>query len=98
MKALEQMMGIPLNSQKHVVRGCRGMTLLHPKIAVRFGQWLDVRFAVWCDLMVATHFSRNRCIGQEEPSGIHYRIVNSSLADSYIISAYGACRKPLCAA
>lgn len=24
----------------------------HPKMAVRFAQWLDVRFAVWCDLMI----------------------------------------------
>lgn len=24
----------------------------HPKLAVRFAQWLDVRFAVWCDSMI----------------------------------------------
>ncbi|MES1927549.1 KilA-N domain-containing protein [Salinisphaera sp. T31B1] len=26
-----------------------GGTWLHPKLAVRFAQWLDVRFSVWCD-------------------------------------------------
>lgn len=26
-----------------------GGTWMHPKLAVRFAQWLDVRFAVWCD-------------------------------------------------
>lgn len=26
-----------------------GGTWLHPKLAVRFAQWLDVRFAIWCD-------------------------------------------------
>ena len=26
-----------------------GGTWLHPKLAVRFAQWLDVDFAVWCD-------------------------------------------------
>lgn len=26
-----------------------GVTWLHPKLAVRFAQWLDVDFAVWCD-------------------------------------------------
>jgi hypothetical protein len=26
-----------------------GATWLHPKLAVRFAQWLDVDFAVWCD-------------------------------------------------
>lgn len=29
-----------------------GGTWLHPKLGVRFAQWLDVRFAVWCDLQV----------------------------------------------
>lgn len=26
-----------------------GGTWLHPKLAVRFAQWLDVKFAIWCD-------------------------------------------------
>lgn len=26
-----------------------GGTWLHPKLAVRFAQWLDVSFAIWCD-------------------------------------------------
>lgn len=30
-------------------RGRTGGTWLHPKLAVRFAQWLDVKFAVWCD-------------------------------------------------
>jgi hypothetical protein len=29
-----------------------GGTWLHPKLGVRFAQWLDVRFAVWCDLQI----------------------------------------------
>jgi hypothetical protein len=29
-----------------------GGTWAHPKLAVFFARWLDVRFAVWCDLMV----------------------------------------------
>ena len=27
-------------------------TWLHPKLAVDFARWLDVRFAVWCDLQI----------------------------------------------
>lgn len=27
-------------------------TWLHPKLAVRFAQWLDVKFAVWCDMQI----------------------------------------------
>lgn len=30
-------------------RGANGGTWLHPKLAVRFAQWLDVDFALWCD-------------------------------------------------
>ncbi|GED45267.1 DNA-binding protein [Vreelandella aquamarina] len=29
-----------------------GGTWLHPKLGVRFAQWLDTRFAVWCDLHI----------------------------------------------
>lgn len=52
MKALEKMMGIPINIQKHATRGRNGATFIHPKLAVRLSQWLDVHFAVWCDLMI----------------------------------------------
>lgn len=27
-------------------------TWMHPKLAVRFAQWLDPRFAVWCDMQI----------------------------------------------
>jgi hypothetical protein len=27
-------------------------TWFHPKLAVRFAQWLDMKFAVWCDLQI----------------------------------------------
>lgn len=30
-------------------RGNSGGTWLHPKLAVRFAQWLDIDFAIWCD-------------------------------------------------
>lgn len=33
-------------------RGNNGGTWLHPKLAVRFAQWLDVKFAVWCDMQI----------------------------------------------
>jgi hypothetical protein len=29
-----------------------GGTWFHPKLAVRFAQWLDVKFAIWCDLQI----------------------------------------------
>lgn len=33
-------------------RGRGGGTWLHPKLAVAFARWLDVKFAVWCDLHI----------------------------------------------
>jgi len=45
--ALERKYGnIPYSKSK---RGANGGTWLHPKLAVRFAQWLDVDFAIWCD-------------------------------------------------
>lgn len=29
-----------------------GGTWLHPKLAVAFARWLDVRFAIWCDMQI----------------------------------------------
>lgn len=33
-------------------KGRGGSTWLHPKLAVAFARWLDVDFAVWCDLHI----------------------------------------------
>ena len=33
-------------------KGRSGSTWLHPKLAVSFARWLDVDFAVWCDLHI----------------------------------------------
>lgn len=52
-------------SRARVDRG--GGTWLHPKLAVRFAQWLDVDFAVWCDEQIDSllrgtnpHFDQGR--------------------------------------
>lgn len=33
-------------------RGRNGGTWLHPKLAISFARWLNVDFAVWCDLHI----------------------------------------------
>lgn len=43
-----------------VKKGRNGGTFCHPKLAVFFARWLDVRFAVWCDLMIG--FGRSYCV------------------------------------
>ncbi|WP_437883537.1 KilA-N domain-containing protein [Pseudomonas sp. LRF_L74] len=36
----------------HSRRGRGGGTWLHPKLAVAFARWLNVDFAVWCDMRI----------------------------------------------
>lgn len=33
-------------------RGNNGGTWMHPKLAVAFARWLDVRFSIWCDSQI----------------------------------------------
>lgn len=48
--------GVDVDAYKEVLtdatRGRTGGTWAHPKLAVFFARWLDVRFAVWCDAMI----------------------------------------------
>lgn len=55
--AFLQITGNPCFQSK---RGNGGGTYGHPKLAVFFARWLDVRFAVWCDLMIG--FARSYCV------------------------------------
>lgn len=50
----------PFCGDKEVVSIRRGSglyqgtgTWAHPKLAVFFARWLDVKFAVWCDMMIS---------------------------------------------
>lgn len=48
--ALERRYGKILYVKTSRARADRGGgTWLHPKLAVRFAQWLDIDFAIWCD-------------------------------------------------
>lgn len=47
MEAIKRKYGnIPYSETR---RGAGGGTWFHPKLAVRFAQWLDIDFALWCD-------------------------------------------------
>lgn len=50
--ALAEIPGIQGNDLLVSKRGNGGGSWCHPKLAVFFARWLDVRFAVWCDLML----------------------------------------------
>jgi hypothetical protein len=56
---------------KEVVRG-GGMyptvgTWAHPKLAVFFARWLDVKFAVWCDAMIDDILKGNASVTITKP-------------------------------
>ncbi|MCP9760730.1 KilA-N domain-containing protein [Aquitalea sp. S1-19] len=59
-------LGESLNTRNHgdlikTKRGNAGGTWLHPKLAVMFARWLDVRFAIWCDKEIDALIRDNTC-------------------------------------
>ena len=47
--ALAEMLKVPKEHLLKTRRGRYGGTWMHPRLAVAFARWLDVRFGVWCD-------------------------------------------------
>ena len=47
-------------------RGNNGGTWLHPKLAVVFARWLNVDFAVWCDMHITEVLSGNAVGSMQE--------------------------------
>ena len=67
-------------------RGRNGGTWLHPKLGVAFARWLDVKFAVWCDLQIDSlirkehpHYDWKR-IRHEATSS--FKVMNDILKDA----------------
>jgi hypothetical protein len=50
--ALAEANSVPGTDYVEAVRGRHGGTWAHPKLAIRFAQWLDVKFSIWCDAMI----------------------------------------------
>lgn len=50
--ALQAIPGITGTAIQAIRGGSTPGTWAHPKLAVFFARWLDVRFAVWCDAMI----------------------------------------------
>jgi hypothetical protein len=51
--ALEQNQVLTYNDLVHVKHGGNhGGTWIHPELAVVFGRWLSVKFAIWCDQQI----------------------------------------------
>ena len=47
--ALAEILKVPKEQLLKTRRGRYGGTWMHPRLAVAFARWLDVRFGVWCD-------------------------------------------------
>lgn len=65
-------------------RGKSGGTWLHPRLGVRFAQWLNVDFAVWCDEQIETlliqqhpHFDWKR---QRHEAASSFKVMQDILA------------------
>ncbi len=43
---------VGLSHLLRTTKGRNGVTWLSPKLAIRFAQWLDTRFAIWCDKQI----------------------------------------------
>lgn len=67
LEALAKMTGIPVNILKQSTRGRIGGTWGHPKLAVFFARWLDVRFAVVCDLTIDNILKGNLEVSMKGP-------------------------------
>lgn len=76
MDALVAILKCEKSSLLQTRRGHHGGTWLHPKLAVRFAQWLDAKFAVWCDLQIDAIIRREVVVepGDEEISSVGDRI------------------------
>lgn len=48
-------------------RGRNGGTWAHPKLAVFFARWLDVKFAVWCDAVIEDILKGNAGVATVKP-------------------------------
>lgn len=64
-------------------RGNSGGTWLHPRLAVPFARWLDVRFAIWCDIQIDGllarrhhHFDWKRA---RHESAASFKVMNDAL-------------------
>ena len=60
-----------------------GGTWMHPKLGVAFARWLDVRFAIWCDLQIDglirgnhPHYDRLKA---RDKSAVSFRFMNDVL-------------------
>lgn len=86
MMVLADVLEVPKKALLKVKRGGRGKpdsTWFHPKLAVPFARWLDVRFAVWCDIQIDgllkgqhPHFDWKRARSEAASS---FKVMNDAL-------------------
>lgn len=81
--------GYVKTSKARLDRG--GGTWLHPKLAVRFAQWLDAKFAVWCDMQI-DQILRERILA-EDIRASEYLPTYHDLHHKIGLLAAGSCNK-----
>lgn len=68
LEALSQLPGFRGVELVITKKGRYGGTMVHPKMAVMAARWLDVRFAVWCDLMIDNILKGNLAVETVVPT------------------------------
>lgn len=58
-----------------------GGAWLHPKLAVRFAQWLDMRFAIWCDIQI------DNILRNKHPHFDHKRLRHEAASSFKVMTA-----------
>lgn len=69
---------VGLSHLLRTTKGRNGATWIHRKLAIRFAQWLDTRFAIWCDERIEEMLSGS-WQQERDDSKAYYRMMTDTL-------------------
>ncbi|MGA3828093.1 KilA-N domain-containing protein [Pseudomonas chlororaphis] len=74
-------MGFHVDDLIQVHRGRTGGTWLHPKLAAEFARWIDLKFAIWCGLII------ERLLREKLTEKLRYELAYERLANAREIAS-----------
>ena len=66
--------------------GRNGGTWAHPKLAIRFAQWLDVHFSVWCDSIIEDILTKKAELTITQPETSATVQVRQSISPGFMLA------------
>lgn len=85
---------IPVSALTEAKRGVG--TWGHPKLAVFFARWLDVKFAVFCDMVIDDIINKKAELVVTKPEESAAMALPKSFAEALRLTAYSASAKAIC--